>query len=408
METEIMSIENAEALSTVTSTLSSLIPIDAVSKAVVDDANAEHDHLDGDTPRDKVLEAAPSVGTAHSYESSLERMDTLSSNDQVGSTSFSDTVSSILSESLSFIDSSVKESGEHPSTKAMMEEVPSCDHEQLQPVDESVVSDDSTSDQESAKQLKRVDVEEQASALSLDLMSDFVAELWSETSTLYELRQNRASILSRQKQIEQTLDESVGIFGVEKRESDDKVKSDREFIEKYVDEILKHSDHRVWSKKDPMNIDFSVFIDVETKANRKEKQQIFNNLVFDTVNEALAQIRPNSKRPLSSIRCQLVESVQRMMAKLEICDTADRLKHQFGDNQDIDDRIRTISTEWIQRYEHSSEWTSSHAVFQREIKLRTADLIFDQIITDFVFELNQIERTREARIVEAEAALLNL
>merc|ERR1719474_2521326 len=150
-----------------------------------------------------------------------------------------------------------------------------------------------------------------------------------------------------------------------------------------------------------MNIAFTVFIDVETKANRKEEQQIFNNLIFDTLNEALAQIKPNSKRTRRSTKLRLIESVQRMMRKLVICDTADRLNDQFGDDQEIDDRIRTISTDWIQKYEHSTEWMSSHSVFQREIKTQTADLIFNQIITDIVFELNQIERNRDARLCES-------
>jgi len=391
MGTEVMSIENAEALSTTTSTLSSLIPIETVPKEVVG----------GDAERDEVsVETVNTVETAHSYGSSLDRMDTLSSNDKAGSSSFSDTVSSILSESLSFIESSVRESGENEVDNASAKEEALCDHEDPQEIEES---DDSNHDESvgdsNRGESERLDVQQQAAALSLDLMSDFVTDLWAETSALYELRRNRASILSRQNQIERTLDESVGIFCVEPDgDVDGGVESGDESIRKYVEEILAHCNPRDWSMGHPTTIAFSVFIEVETRANRKEEQQIFNNLVFDTLNEALAQIKPNSKRTRSSTKRLLVESVQRMMRNLIICDTADRLKDRFGDDQEIDDRIRTVSTDWIQKYEHSTEWTSSLSVFQSEIQMRTADLIFDQMITDIVSELSQIERTRDARL----------
>ena len=409
VDTEIMSIENAEALSTITSTLSSLIPIQSPLKPLIDedvndiDGDEDVDDIRKDDQRQSKSGIANAVETADSYESSLNRMDDLSIDDKLSTDSFSDTVSSILSESLSFLESSIKESGENGITPIKEEKWDELNDEE--DIDGFQTESDEL-EKVNSKSDETVDNEEEdhpaidqetADALSLDLISEFVTDLFEETSALYELRLNRSSILSRQSQIERTLDESVGIFSSKTDESDVGVEASSGYIESYIEHILSHCDEKDWASKDPMNIDFSVFIYVETEGNRKEKQQIFNNLIFDTLNEALAEFKCNEMRTLKSTKRQLVRSVKERMEKLVICQTPKDLKARFGDDQDIDDRIRMISNEWMLDFERSHEWKSSFPDFKREIKIRIADLIFEQMLTDIVCELNQIERNRDER-----------
>merc|ERR1711892_1041709 len=133
----------------------------------------------------------------------------------------------------------------------------------------------------------------------------------------------------------------------------DGVKKDCGFIESYIEEVLGHCNGMEWTAKEPIQIDFSVFIAAEIKANRMEKQQIFNNLIFDTLNEVMSQFKWNAKRTQCSAKGQLIKSVLEKMRKIAVCESSEDLKDRFGDDQEIDDRIRTISTDWMQDFEHS-------------------------------------------------------
>jgi len=400
IDTEATSSENAEAFSTITSSLSSLVSLESASGAGDEEEVPEEDLVDGDSDCAKKAETAHSVDTEHSYGSSLQRMEVLSTDGQ-SNDSFSDSVSSALSESLSFLESSAKAgSGDNDdAAPAMTAGAASAadEEEDAEDADESIASDGTPgSDEQPDGGKKDADDEQRAAELALDMMSDFVSDLFKETSSLFALRQNRASIISRQNQIERTLDESVGIFAEQTAETDRGVQADSEFIASYASEILSHCEDLDWpSPAGSAKVDFSVFIEVETAADRREKQQIFNNLIFDTLNEVLAESKCNAKstlrRPALS---QLIQGVEEKMKKLDICSTTDHLKERFGDEQDIDDRIKLMSNEWIQEFEHSHEWTSTFSDFKREIKLQIADLIVDQMLTDIVSELNQMERNR--------------
>merc|ERR1712013_232598 len=56
------------------------------------------------------------------------------------------------------------------------------------------------------------DAEEKSHLISVNLISEMVSDLFNDTSSLFALRQNRASILCRQHQIERTINESIGLF----------------------------------------------------------------------------------------------------------------------------------------------------------------------------------------------------
>merc|ERR1712025_224738 len=106
------------------------------------------------------------------------------------------------------------DSGENGMSIAMIKEEDSSDHEReeivkeeemVEEVDELIVSDESEEDD--ADKAVEAEHQENASAVTADLMSKFVVDLFKESSTLHELRQNRASIMLRQNKIEQTIDE---------------------------------------------------------------------------------------------------------------------------------------------------------------------------------------------------------
>merc|ERR1712154_426951 len=111
-----------------------------------------------------------------------------------------------------------------------------------------------------------------------------------------------------------------------------------------------------------------------------EEQQIFNNLIFDTLNQVLIGFK-NKKRKRIPTRRMIIETVQEKMEKIVICRTDKELKDQFVDDQVIEERIRLISNEWIQEFECSYEWKENFTLFKEEIKSQIAQMIFDDFLT---------------------------
>jgi len=427
IKTDIVSEENGEAFSSVTSTLSSLAQNEmecptakTANDDIVDEAEELLYGIDSDAAK-----SAVTAESIDSYGSSLERMNVQSSAEEAAtknSESFSDTVSSILSESLSLIDSSAKD--DPPPHKDILQEIleeadengdeddnydddmDELPPEILQPQTEVAMEEGGEVDESPSKgdALPRSDAEQKAQLISVDLISEMVSELFNDTSSLFALRQNRASILCRQHQIERTINESIGLFSEREQppqpcDADIGIVNDEQYVALYVKEILENCGALDWSSRpvDAIKIDFSVFISVETTANRREEQQIFNNLIFDTLNEELVAFKLKTKRKMAPIAEQIIKNVQARMNKIIICETPLQLKQYFGDEQSIDNRIREISNEWIREFEHSKEWVATFDAFQNSIKFQISDMIFDDFIADIAHELNQIERHRRRR-----------
>merc|ERR1711933_375513 len=237
--------------------------------------------------------------------------------------------------------------------------------------------------------------ETKADLISMDLISEIVSNLFNDTAHLFNLRQNRAAILLRKCEIEKSINESIGIFAKDDRglNKASVINNNSLFIESYVSEVFKHCKPLDWSSES-VQINLSVFIHMETISNRSEEQQIFDNLIFDTLNEVLLDFKSNTNNCCPTQK-QIIQIVQDKMSKITICQTAKQLKEHFVDEQVIDDRIRRISNEWIQEFEKSHKWNATFDTFKKSMKVQIADLILDQILTDTVDELNQIERCRQ-------------
>merc|ERR1712228_558329 len=343
IESEIQS-QNEEVLSTITSTLSSLKDNNIQNVITIDD----------------------DLETVETYKSSLEQMDE--------------------DESLSFLQSSVNEESNDDdidNENKNKEEV----HGNID-------------DDENSKIIKMDNVEK-SDLIAMDLISEIISNLFGETANLFELRQNRAAILLRQCDLEKSINESIGIFSEQSKEKQaTMINRSCLFVESYINEIFKHCKQLNWSstqETESIMIDFSVFIYIETISNRNEEQQIFNNLIFDTLNEVLVDYKVKCK----SIPTQkgIIQTVQDKISAISICDTDKQLKEQFVDEQVIEDRIRLISNEWIQDFEMSHVWTETFDTFKHSMKEQISDLIFDEILCDTAFELNQIERFRQENIL---------
>merc|ERR1712130_234260 len=333
MEIEIED-EDEDVLSSITSTLSSLKE-NNLHKVV--GAAATDDDLE----------------TVETYKSSLDRMEE--------------------EESLSFLQSSVKEESNE---------------------EEAVGNEEQDHDDD--------DVNKKSDLISMYLISDMVANLFSDTANLYELRQNRASILLRQSHLEQSINESVGILSDhnKKMKNTCQISRDCTFIKSYIDKIFQHCEKLDWSSDkevESIKIDFCVFIHIETISNRSEEQQIFNNLIFDTLNEVLIDYKAHSNGVPSKEK--IIETVQRKIDKITICETDEELKEHFVDEQVIENRIRSISNEWMHEFEECREWAAAFDNYKELMKVQIADSILDDMLTDTAFELNQIERYQRTQTV---------
>merc|ERR1712154_67051 len=178
------------------------------------------------------------------------------------------------------------------------------------------------------------------------------------------------------------------------------ISRDNAFVASYIEKILQHCHELDWSSSteaDSITIDFSVFIHIETISNRSEEQQIFNNLIFDTLNEVLVDYKARSKGVPSKEK--IIETVQKKINKITICETDEELKEHFVDEQVIENRIRSISNEWMHEFEECREWAAAFGKYKELMKVQIADSILDDMLTDTAFELNQIERYRRTQTV---------
>jgi len=289
------------------------------------------------------------VETVETYKSSLDRMDE--------------------EESLSFLQVSVKEESNDES-----------EHNEIEKQDANIE-----------------EMREKASLISIDILSEMVSNLFGDAANLFDLRQNRAAIILRQHDVEKSINESIGILS---EVNASQIRADSEYIESYINEILRRCKPLDWASNhcESIEIDGSLFIDVESASDRKEEQQIFNNLIFDTLNQVLVGFK-NQKRKCNPTSTMIIGEVQQRINEITICRTDKEVKDQFGDDQVIEDRVRFLSNEWIQEFECSREWKEDFETFKKDVKSQISHMLFDDFLTDTAFELNQIERVRQARLM---------
>eukprot|EP01083_Nonionella_stella_P313526 1125813_1 len=217
----------------------------------------------------------------------------------------------------------------------------------------------------------------QSELISSMLMSEIVTNLYKDTSKLFELRQNRASILCRQHEIERSLKESMGIF----TDNNVLMKRDSAYVASYLDQVFEYN----------RGSDLNAFSTTELPlcGDQNTEQDTFNDLIFDTFNEVVVELKLQNKT--KQTEKQIISKVQQEVNKMIVCGTEKQLQLHFVDDEVIDHRIRLISNEWIRDYENSYQWITSFNTFKNSMKFQIADMIFDEFIENIVNDINQIE-----------------